>query len=475
MSFTELEAHIKSGERCHLVGIGGISVSALAEMLHSMGVPVSGSDSSRSEITDKMQALGIDVTIGHRASNVTGAGCVIRTAAVRGDNIEIKTARELGVPVFERAQAWGYIMSKYKNAICVAGVHGKTSTTSMLTHVLLTAETDPTIMIGGILPVLGSGYRVGKGDVIALESCEYYNSFHNFCPTVAVVLNVDADHLDFFKDIDELIYSFSKFASLVPEDGHIVCNGDDVNTMEALVPLGRELLTFGFGKTRMYEPELESDELGVVPIRVRGINVNSAGRNPTMDVLYDGEPLCKITLQIPGVHNLRNSLAVVAAAFALGIPVKAIVDGLYSYKGVGRRFEHKGSINGADVYDDYAHHPSELQATLDAIETLGYERVILAFQPHTFSRTKALFNEFVSELSRPDFTFLAPIYSAREIDDRSISSDVLADAVPGACCRGSFQEIVDDIKAIARPGDIVLTAGAGDIYKVGEMLVEKSL
>ena len=474
MSFTELETHIKSGKRCHLVGVGGISVSALAELLHGMGVPVSGSDSTKSSITDKVQALGIDVTIGHKASNVDGAGCIIRTAAVREDNVEIKAARELGIPVFERAQAWGCIMSKYENAVCVAGVHGKTSTTSMLTHVLLAAETDPTIMIGGILPVLGSGYRVGKGDVIALESCEYYNSFHNFCPTVAVVLNVDADHLDFFPDLDALICSFSKFASLVPESGCIVCNGDDMNTMEALVPLGRELLTFGFGKTRMYEPELNNDESGAVPIRVRGVNVDSAGRSPSMDVLYDGKPLCKIMLQIPGVHNLRNALAVVAVALELGLPIRAIEEGLFSYKGVGRRFEYKGNVNDADVYDDYAHHPSELQATLDAVETLGYNRVILAFQPHTFSRTKSLFHDFVSELSRPDYTFLAPIYSAREIDDRSISSDVLAEAVDGAKCLGSFEEIADEIRAIARPGDIILTAGAGDVHKVGEMLSEET-
>jgi UDP-N-acetylmuramate--alanine ligase len=402
---------------------------------------------------------------------VDGAGCIIRTAAVREDNVEIKAARERGIPVFERAQAWGYIMSKYKNAVCVAGVHGKTSTTSMLTHVLLAAQLDPTIMIGGMLPVLNAGYRVGKGDVIALESCEYYNSFHNFCPTVAVVLNVDADHLDFFQNLDDLINSFRKFASLVPDDGYIVCNGDDKNTMEALVPLGRDLLTFGFCETGLYALKYDSSSVIEVPIRVRGVNINSAGRNPSMDVLLDGKPLCKITLQIPGAHNLRNALAAVTASLALGIPVKDIEDGLYSYEGVGRRFEFKGKINGADVYDDYAHHPSELRATLNAVSTLGYERIILAFQPHTFSRTKALFDDFVTELSRPEFTFLAPIYSAREKDDRSISSDVLAAAVPNARCLGSLKEIADEIEAIARPGDIILTAGAGDIYKVGDMLI----
>jgi len=430
-------------------------MSPLAEILHGMGITVTGSDINDSPTVTKLRLMGIEVTIGHFAKNVQGAGFIIRTAAAREENIEIMTAREQGIPVFERAEAWGFLMRGYKNAICVSGVHGKTTTTSMITHILLAAETDPTIMIGGTLPALGSGYRVGKGDFIALESCEYYNSFHCFCPTVAVVLNVDADHLDFFKDIDDLKNSFCKFASLVPEGGHIVCNGDDENTMEALGSLGRGLLTFGFNEG----------------VRVRGVNVCASGRNPSMDVLYDGELLGKITLQLPGVHNLQNALAAASAALAVGIPPKAIMEGLYGYTGVGRRFEFKGSINGADVYDDYAHHPCELHALLDAVSTLDYKRVILAFQPHTFSRTKALFSDFVNELGRADVTFLAEIYAAREKNDIGISSGVLADAVPGAKCCPEFSGLAEEIRAIAREGDIILTVGAGDIYKVGEMLV----
>ena len=503
VSVLEVEQHINSGERCHLVGIGGVSVSALAEILHGMGVSLSGSDANESPAIERMRSLGIPVSVGHNAENVRGAGCVIRTAAAREDNAEIKAAREQGIPVFERAEAWGFIMSGYKNAICISGVHGKTTTTSMVTHILLAADTDPTIMIGGTLPILGSGHRVGNGDFIALESCEYYNSFHNFCPTVAVILNIDADHLDFFRDLDDLKSSFRKFASLVPESGCIVCNGDDWNTMEALVPLGRDLLTFGFGEVAVsdantasanaYETAKASIQaqkakerqsvqeghsakpisqcLKAMPIRVRGVNVRHAGHKPSMDILYDGEPLCNITLQTPGIHNLRNALAAIAASLAIGLPVRAIEEGLYSYNGVGRRFEYKGSINGADVYDDYAHHPSELCATLDSVFTLGYKRVILAFQPHTFSRTKALFSDFVTELSRPNVTFLAPIFAAREKDDRSISSDVLASAVPGARCCSTLQEVAEEIAAIANEGDIILTAGAGDIYKVGETLV----
>ena len=455
MFIDELKRHIESGERCHLVGIGGVSMSPLAEVLRVMGVDVTGSDIYNSPSVQHLRSIGISVAVGHSAENVRGAGFLIRTAAAHDDNAEIIAAREAGIPVYERAQAWGYIMRRYKNAVCIAGAHGKTTTTSMLTYILLAAETDPTIMIGGILPKLGSGYRVGKGNVIALEADEYYNSFHSFYPTVAVVLNIDADHLDFFKDLDDLKGSFRKFASLVPESGHIVCNGDDENTMQALAPLGRELLTFGHG----------------FGARIRGVNVNASGRNPTMSILYDGKPFCDIRLMIPGAQNLRNALAATAAAIALEIPAGAIVEGLNTYTGVGRRFEFKGVINGADVYDDYAHHPSEIRALLDAVKSLDYSRIIVAFQPHTYSRTRALFPDFVTELSRPDVTYLAEIYAAREPNDISISSNILANAVPGAKCCASLHELTEELARIAREGDIILTVGAGDITTVSDALI----
>jgi len=463
MKLKDFERYIESGQRCHLVGIGGVSMSALAEILHGMGIKVTGSDISENKAVKDLRLLGVDIVKGHHAENVAGAGYVIRTAAARDDNNEIKAAREIGIPVFERAEAWGYIMRKYRNAICISGVHGKTTTTSMVSHILLAAETDPTIMIGGTLPVLESGCRVGKGDIIVVESCEYYNSFHNFHPTVAVVLNIDADHLDFFKDLDDLKASFRKFASLIPSRGFIVCNGDNENTMDALVSLEHELLTFGFG-----EKACISDS----PINVRGVNVLVSGREPSMDVLHNGELICKIKLQIPGKHNLENALAATAACLSAGIAPKAIEEGLYGYTGVGRRFEYKGCYNGADVYDDYAHHPCELHALLDAVEALNkYKRIILAFQPHTYTRTKALFSDFVKELKRPDVVYLAEIYAARENNDVGISSSELADAVPGAQCISEFPALLDRVGYIAREGDIILTVGAGDIYKVGEALV----
>jgi len=466
MNSVDFGKFIESGKSCHMVGIGGVSMSPLAEILHEMGINVTGSDINESQAVSDLRSLGIDVFIGHSADNISDVGYIIRTAAARENNDEIKAARERDIPIFERAQAWGYIMRKYKDAICISGVHGKTTTTSMVSHILLAAETDPTIMLGGTLPVIESGCRVGKGDVIVVESCEYYNSFLNFFPTVAVILNVDTDHLDFFKDLDDLKNSFRKFASLVPSHGYIVCNGDDINTMDALSTLEQELLTFGFN---------EKSYLNELPTRVRGVNVSVAGRMPSMDVLYDGKQVCSIKLRTPGMHNLKNALAATAACLAIGIPVKAIEDGLYGFTGVGRRFEYKGSFNGADVYDDYAHHPCELHALIDAVEALDdYKRIILAFQPHTYTRTKALFSEFVDELKRPDIVLLAEIYAAREINDVGISSSVLANAIPGAQCISEFPKLVKEIKNIARDGDIILTVGAGDIYKVGEALVQQA-
>ncbi|SHH64970.1 UDP-N-acetylmuramate--L-alanine ligase [Sporobacter termitidis DSM 10068] len=449
---------MKSGFSGHLVGIGGVSMSPLAEVLYKMGVPITGSDMNDSDAVHRLRALGIDVKIGHKAGNIGGARFIIRTAAAREDNVEIAAARKAGIPVFERAEAWGYIMRGYKNAVCVAGTHGKTTTTSMTTHILLAADADPTVMIGGTLNKLQSGYRVGAGDVIVLESCEYYNSFHSFFPTIAVVLNVDADHLDFFKDLDDIKASFRHFASLVPENGHIVCNGDDANTMDALRPLGRPLFTFGTNEQAS----------------VRAVNIEQNGSGSSFDVLYNGALYCHVILNVPGRQNVMNALAAAATAITLNIPPAAVTEGLLDFTGAGRRFEYKGSVKGADVYDDYAHHPRELHALLDAVESLGYDRVILAFQPHTYTRTKAFFDDFISELKRADLVFLAEIYAAREKNTIGISSRDLAEKVPGAVYCPSFDDIEARLCALAGKGDIILTVGAGDIYKVGEHLTGKA-
>lgn len=456
---TDFEKHITKGTRGHLIGIGGVSMSPLAEVLSGMGLVIGGSDMSESEKTQRLRALGIEINIGHRRENLPrDADFVIRTAAVHDDNPEIAAAHERGIPVFERTEAWGAIMKDYKHSLCISGTHGKTTTTSMSTHILMAARHDPTVMIGGTLPLLRASHRVGGGDTIVMESCEYYNSFHCFFPTIAVILNIEADHLDFFKDLEDVKASFRKFASLVPEDGYIIANGDDKNTMDALRPLGRELLTFGLS---------ESADVHAANIRLKGAQTE-------FDVVYKGALFAHIALRVPGLHNIMNALAATASAICLGIGGDAVSRGLAGFTGAGRRFEFKGKINGADVYDDYAHHPGELKALMDAVEPLGYKRIILVFQPHTYSRTRALFEDFVEQLKRPDLTYLAEIYAAREQNTAGISSADLAREIPGSLFLPSFDELEKSLKNAASPGDIILTVGAGDVYKLGERLAAKA-
>ena len=430
-------------------------MSPLARVLLTMGVPITGSDIAESKAVKELEALGVKVFIGHRAENIEGAGFIVRTAAARDDNPEIVAARAAGIPVFERADGWGFIMKGYPNAVCISGTHGKTTTTSMVTHVLMEASKDPTVMIGGTLPLIGSGYRIGHGDTIVLESCEYYNSFHRFLPTVAVVLNVEADHLDFFKDIDEIKDSFAHFANLVPENGTIIANADDANTMEALGKLNRPLMTFGIDN----------------PAEVTAKNITLVNGRTEFDVYHSGELYGHISLHIPGLHNVRNALAAAAVAITLNISPKDTERGLERFGGAERRFQYKGICNGASVYDDYAHHPSELHALLDAVFSLDYNRVLVAFQPHTYTRTKALFDDFIAELKRPDKVYLAEIYAAREKNTIGISSNDLVEHLTNAEYFPTLDQLAERLKADAREGDIILTVGAGDIYKVGEMIV----
>lgn len=453
----ELERMILSGKRAHLVGIGGVSMSPLAFVL-AKHIPITGSDIYDSETVKSLRASGIEVFIGHDAKNVDGADFLIRTAAAREDNPEIRAARESGIPVFERAEAWGVIMKNYKNALCISGTHGKTTTTSMCTHILMAAEADPTVMIGGTLPLLHAGYRVGGGDTIVLESCEYYDSFLSFFPTVAVILDVDADHLDYFEDLNAVKRSFRRFAELVPEkDGIVIANLDDENTMDAIKGIDRSVITFGLSENA----------------DVRAANIAADGAVSVFDVLCRGEYYASVELHVPGLHNVKNALAAAASAWVLGLPGSAVKAGLGGFGGAARRFQFKGQVNGADVYDDYAHHPQELHALLDAVMPLKKNRIIVAFQPHTYSRTKALFNEFAEELKRPDKVFLAEIYAAREQNTIGISSADLAAAVPGSVFTPTFPELEAALRDELQPGDMLLTVGAGDIYTVGEKLVRK--
>ncbi len=444
---------IRPGCRVHLCGIGGVSMSPLAEVLHTMGLQVHGSDMQESPTVVRLRSLGIQVAIGHRAENIQGAEFLVRTAAVHDDNPEIAAAHAAGIPVFERAEAWGAIMQGYRNALCIAGTHGKTTTTSMATHVFMAAQADPTVMIGGTLPLLHSGYRVGGGDTIILESCEYCNSFLHFFPTVAVVLNVEADHLDFFKDLQDVQHSFRRFAQLVPPGGTVVANADDKNTMEALK--GLPLFTFAVRS----DADCKAEHIAYT----NGL--------PAFDVVVHGKHYAHVELQVGGEHNILNALAAAAAAYVLGLPAQAVEKGLATFTGAGRRFEYKGEYHGAKIYDDYAHHPGELHMLLNMSKSLGYRRIICAFQPHTYTRTKALFPQFVEELKRADLVVLAEIYAAREQNTIGISSKDLAAEIPGAVYCATLPEVTETLRQLARPGDLILTVGAGDIYTAGEALL----
>ena len=447
----DISAFLNRGSHVHLVGIGGVSMRPLGLVLKGMGMTVSGSDMSASVSTDELIAHGIHVDIGHSAGNIAGADCLIRTAAAHNDNPEIAAARAAGIPVFERAQAWGQIMKSYKNAICISGTHGKTTTTSMMTHILMEAGKDPTVMIGGYLPLLHAGHRVGKGDTIVLESCEYCDSFLNFFPTLAVVLNVEADHLDYFKDLADIQKSFHKFAGMAT-DG-VIANGDDPHTVEALE--GIEYTSFGLGEGN----------------QVTAANISPDWRH--FDVLCGGELYCHLDLGVLGKHNAMNALAVAATSWMMGIPGACVARGVHAFHGAGLRMEYKGDYHGAKVYDDYAHHPDEVRATLEAIRGMGDNRLVLAFQPHTYTRTKLLLEDFVRELGKADVLVLAEIYAARESNTVGISSADLARRIPGAIYCETLQEVTATLRETVRPGDIVVTMGAGDIFRAGEALLAK--
>lgn len=450
-----LKPYIDEKKPMHLIGIGGVSMSALAELLLSLGVPVTGSDRAHSAVAERLERLGAKITYAHLPENVAQAAVVIRTAAVHDDNPEIVAAHEKGLPVLERAEAWGSLMKDYKNVICLSGTHGKTTTTSMMSLIAMHARLDPTVMVGSNLPAIGGTLRIGGKGCFVAESCEYCNSFLSFSPTVAVILNIEADHLDFFKDLDDIIHSFHEFCLRTPENGLVVVNADDENAMRAVQGVPREIRTFGTGEG--------------ADVRPADISVQNGYYHFT--VLVHGAPYTEVALNVPGRHNMMNALAACAVSHYLGLDGARVGEGLSAFTGSSRRFQRLGALpNGALVVDDYAHHPSEMRATLAAAREMEFDRILCAFQPHTYTRTKALFGEFADALKQCDLAVLAPIYAAREKNTVGVSSEDLAAAVPGAKCFGTFEEIADFLRAEAKPGDLILTMGAGNIDEVGRML-----
>lgn len=443
----------KPNSKLCLVGIGGISMSALAVALSGLGYEVYGSDRNKNAATEKLEDTGIRIIYEHRGETVEGADAVIRTAAVREDNPEIKRARELDIPVIERAEAWGKLMLSCENVICISGCHGKSSSTGICTHIALEAGLDPTVMIGAELSAIGGNLRVGGKKLFIAEACEYYDSFLSFKPTVAVINNIEADHLDYFKDLDDIKESFAEFAALVPDGGFVCANRDDENVRDTLKNFKSRIIWYGFDD--------DSD--------VTARNIKLIRGFPSFELVTPNGQV-DITLKIPGEYNVYNALSAAAAFYALGTDIGAIARGIESYGGISRRFELCGYVNGAPLIDDYAHHPTALTSLLRSVKDMGYDRIICAFQPHTYSRTAALYDDFKYALALADIVLLADVYSAREVNIYGVEMQKMADEIDGAAYLDSFAKIAEHIKKITRAGDIVLTVGAGDIWQVNRIL-----
>ncbi len=446
---------LPQGSHVHFIGIGGISMSGLAEILIDRGYRVSGSDIRESHITEQLKKRGAKIYIGQRASNIENPAAVVYSAAIKPDSEELVAAKESGAIVFDRATLMGAIMKLYKYPVAVAGTHGKTTTSSMMTHIALSAKLDPTISLGGELPAIGGNIRVGQGEHFICEACEYHQSFLRFFPLVSIILNVEEDHLDYFRDLAHIQETFRALADLTPPEGAVVINADDANTVSAIKGTPARVIT--------------CSKTGNADYIARDISLQTNGC-PTFTVIEHGEILGTVSLSVHGAHNVSNALCTVAAARFLGLEFSAIAEGLASFTGVGRRFEVKGEKQGVTVIDDYAHHPTEIAATLRVAAETAKGRVWCVFQPHTYTRTKTLFSEFVETLSGAS-PIILDIYAAREKDTGLVSARDLADAIQDASYFPSFEACAAHIRENAKEGDMLLTMGAGDVYRVGEMFL----
>ena len=446
----------------HFIGIGGISMSGLAAILLKEGFSVSGSDAKASDLTRHLEKNGAEIIIGQSADNIKeNTDVVVYTAAIHPDNPEFAMAASLGIPMLSRAQLLGEIMQNYESPVAVAGTHGKTTTTSMLSNITLEAGMDPTISVGGILSSIGGNIRVGNSGTFITEACEYTDSFLSFFPKIGIILNIDADHLDYFKDLAHIRRSFHSFAALLPSDGTLVINTSIPDLDSFTKDLACNIVTYGLEDGDYTAEDIRFSNSGCASFRI----------------MHKGSPLGEISLSVPGLHNVSNALAATAAAQLIGVGFDDIARALSSFKGADRRFEDKGTWNGVRVIDDYAHHPTEIAATLTAASNTEHRRIFCAFQPHTYTRTSALLDEFAQALKAADKIVLADIYAAREKNTIGITSDDLRKKLnelgADAIYLPSFDTILDYLKSELEPGDLLITMGAGDIYLVGERLLGK--
>lgn len=441
----------------HFVGIGGSGMCPMAEILFHNGYKLTGSDINDSDTLERIKGYGIKVFKGHSAENIGDAEAVVYTAACKQDNPELVAAREKGIPCLERSIVLGLLTKKYSNAIAVSGTHGKTTTTGMLTQILIDAGEDPSAVIGGKLPFIGGNGRVGKSQNIICEACEYVDTFLQLHPAISVILNIDADHLDYFKTLENIIKSFRQFALQTSKT--IVVNGDDLNAMKAVKGLTHaEIITFGRSDKNDYYPTELNEE-------------DTACEDFT--IMHKGEKICRVSLRVPGEHNMMNALAAAAAAHSMGVDGLSIKKALEDFSGVHRRFEVLGKFDGITVADDFAHHPTELKAVLTSASRMGYHEVWAVFQPHTYSRTYMLLDQFAEALSIPEHVVMTEILAVREENTYNIYTADLEKKIPGSCHFGSFDEISEYVMSKAQPGDLILTIGGGDIYKCANLIVEK--
>jgi UDP-N-acetylmuramate--alanine ligase len=443
-------------KRIHFIGIGGSGMCPLAEILMSEGFEIQGSDMNEGETLDKIKGYGIPVFMGHKAENIDGAELVVYSAAVKKDNPERAEAEKRGIPCIERSVMLGIVCRRYNRSIAISGTHGKTSTTGMLTQVLIGSGFDPSAIIGGKLPFIGGNSYVGESDIIVCEACEYVDTFLELTPYISVILNIDADHLDYFKNLDNIKKSFNQFAKQTT--GPLILNGDDENTMDAVKDIKAVKITYGFKETNDYYAANISEDKGV---------------HETFDIMKRGEKLCTVKLMVPGKHNIYNALATAATAHYLGATAKDISENLEKFGGVHRRFEILGTPGGITVADDFAHHPTELTATLNAAMEMGFNKVWAVFQPHTFSRTAMLLDDFAEALKIPDEAIISEILPVRETNTYNIYSTDLGAKVPGSKCIDTFEDITDYVCENAQPGDLILTMGGGNVYMCANMILKK--
>lgn len=445
---------IEGVSRIHMIGIGGSGMCPLAEILHSKGYELTGSDNNESDPLSRIRNLGIKVFMGHSADNIKGAQLVVYSAAISEDNPELKAAREQGIPTMERSHMLGALTRHFDNVIGVCGTHGKTTVTSMITQILILNKMDPTAVIGGKLPLINSNGIAGGSETMVCESCEFVDTFLQLSPDIAVLLNIDNDHLDYFKTMENLTLSFHKFLAMA---GRAYINGDDERAKKAAEDINADIVTFGFGEKNIYRAE----------------NIIRGKFGFSFDVVKNDEKIINIDMHIPGRHNVLNGLAAFAVCYDMGVAAEGIKDAIQKFTGAGRRFEFLGEYGGFMLADDYAHHPTEIRATLSAAKELDYNRVIAVFQPFTFSRTALLKDEFISVLSLADKVILTPIMGSREVNTYGISSEDLAKGLKDAVIVDGFENIADTVIKTAGKGDLVITMGGGDIYKAAHIIQKR--